>query len=80
MLPLIECRSRQAPDPFPLASLPTEPEADESVVAFWQSLLRQMQTSRAEDRPLAGDIEAVAEAIRNGGFVEAVEPEVGGLR
>jgi hypothetical protein len=32
-----------------------------------------------DDRPLAGDIEAVAEAIRDGSLVAAVESEVGGL-
>jgi histidine ammonia-lyase len=34
----------------------------------------------ADDRPLAGDIEAAAAAIRDGSFVRAVEAEVGGLR
>jgi len=32
------------------------------------------------DRSLAGDIELVAEAIRDGGFVAAVEADVGELR
>jgi hypothetical protein len=33
-----------------------------------------------DDRSLAGDIELVAEAIRDGGFVAAVEADVGELR
>jgi len=32
-----------------------------------------------DDRPLAGDIELVAAAIRDGGLIEAVEGEVGEL-
>jgi histidine ammonia-lyase len=34
----------------------------------------------SEDRPLAGDIEAVAEAIRDGALARTVEAGVGGLR
>jgi hypothetical protein len=33
-----------------------------------------------DDRPLAGDIETVAVAIRDGSVVAAVEAEVGELR
>jgi histidine ammonia-lyase len=42
--------------------------------------VRSLSPRVTDDRSLAGDIEAVAAAIRNGGFVEAVEPEAGGLR
>jgi histidine ammonia-lyase len=42
--------------------------------------VRSLSPRLTDDRSLAGDIEAVARAIRDGGFVEAVEPEVGGLR
>jgi histidine ammonia-lyase len=41
--------------------------------------VRALSPRLIDDRSLAGDIEAVAGAIRDGGFVEAVEPEVGGL-
>ena len=41
--------------------------------------VRALSPRLIDDRSLAGDIEAVAAAIRDGGFVEAVEPEVGGL-
>jgi len=41
--------------------------------------VRALSPRLTDDRPLAGDIEAVAAAIRDGSFVEAVEPEVGGL-
>jgi hypothetical protein len=33
-----------------------------------------------DDRPLSGDIETVAEAVRDGSLVEAVEAEIGELR
>jgi histidine ammonia-lyase len=42
--------------------------------------VRALSPQVTDDRSLSGDIEAVAGAIRDGGFVEAVEPEVGGLR
>ena len=41
--------------------------------------VRSLSPTVIEDRPLADDIEAVAEAIRTGDFVAAVEREVGAL-
>jgi histidine ammonia-lyase len=41
--------------------------------------IRTLSPTVVEDRPLAGDIESVAEAIRNGDLVAAVERETGGL-
>jgi histidine ammonia-lyase len=41
--------------------------------------VRSLSPSVIEDRPLAGDIEAVADAIRTGDLVAAVEGEVGAL-
>jgi histidine ammonia-lyase len=41
--------------------------------------VRSLSPSVIEDRPLAGDIEAVAVAIRDGELVKAVEGEVGAL-
>jgi histidine ammonia-lyase len=42
--------------------------------------VRALSPRVADDRPLASDIEAVAEAIRGGAFVRAVEDAVGELR
>jgi histidine ammonia-lyase len=42
--------------------------------------VRLLSPRVADDRPLAGDIEATAQAIREGAFVRAVESEVGELR
>jgi histidine ammonia-lyase len=42
--------------------------------------VRTLSPPLVEDRPLASDIEAVAQAIRDGRLVEAVEAEVGSLR
>jgi histidine ammonia-lyase len=42
--------------------------------------VRRLSPRLADDRPLAGDIESVAAAVRSGSLVEAVETEVGVLR
>jgi histidine ammonia-lyase len=42
--------------------------------------VRSLSPRLRDDRPLSGDIEAVAESIRSGALVEAVEAEVGELR
>jgi histidine ammonia-lyase len=42
--------------------------------------VRALSPRLRDDRPLSGDIEAVAESIRSGALVEAVEAEVGELR
>jgi histidine ammonia-lyase len=44
-----------------------------------RSFVRTLSPSVEEDRPLSEDIERVADAIRSGGLVEAVEREVGEL-
>jgi histidine ammonia-lyase len=41
--------------------------------------VRELSPRLRDDRPLAGDIEAVAGAVRDGSLVGAVEAEVGGL-
>jgi histidine ammonia-lyase len=41
--------------------------------------VRTLSPTVEQDRPLAEDIESVAEAIRSGGLVAAVEAEVGEL-
>ena len=43
------------------------------------AFVRSLSPTVIEDRQLSGDIEAVAEAIRGGGVVAAVEREVGAL-
>jgi histidine ammonia-lyase len=45
-----------------------------------RELVRSLSTRLRDDRQLSGDIEAVAQAISDGSFVEAVEAEVGELR
>jgi histidine ammonia-lyase len=45
-----------------------------------RAFVRTLSPRLGEDRPLAGDIEAVAASIRDGSVVEAVEAEVGALR
>jgi histidine ammonia-lyase len=45
-----------------------------------RELVRSLSPRLRDDRPLSGDIEAVAEAVRNGSLVEAVEAEIGELR
>src|SRR5437763_10005138 len=45
-----------------------------------REVVRSLSPRLRDDRPLAPDIEAVAEAVRNGSLVEAVEAEVGELR
>jgi histidine ammonia-lyase len=42
--------------------------------------VRSLSPRLQDDRPLAGDIEAVAESVRDGSLVAAVEAEVGELR
>jgi histidine ammonia-lyase len=42
--------------------------------------IRELSPRLSDDRPLAGDIETVAAAIRDGGFVSAVEIAAGELR
>jgi histidine ammonia-lyase len=56
---------------------PLEPGAGGSAA---RDVVRALSPRVTDDRSLAGDIEAVAGAIRDGAVVEAVEPEVGGLR
>jgi histidine ammonia-lyase len=56
---------------------PLEPGAGVGVA---RDAVRALSPRLTDDRPLSGDIEAVASAICDGAFVEAVEPEVGGLR
>ena len=45
-----------------------------------REFVRSLSPRLTEDRPLSGDIEAVAAAIRDGSLVAAVEAEVGALR
>ncbi len=45
-----------------------------------RELVRSLSPRLGDDRQLSGDIEAVAEAVRAGALVEAVEDEVGELR
>jgi histidine ammonia-lyase len=42
--------------------------------------VRALSPRVSDDRPLGGDIEAVAEVIRTGAFIRTVEDEVGALR
>jgi histidine ammonia-lyase len=42
--------------------------------------VRALSPRLADDRPLAGDIEAVAQSLRDGSFVAAVEADAGELR
>jgi histidine ammonia-lyase len=44
-----------------------------------RAFVRSLSPRLRDDRPLAGDIEAVAESIRDGSLVSAVEAEVGEL-
>ena len=44
-----------------------------------RAFVRTLSPRLRDDRPLAGDIEAVAAAVRDGSLVEAVEAEVGEL-
>jgi len=45
-----------------------------------RNAVRALSPRVSDDRSLAGDIEAVAEGIRDGGLVAAIEAEVGELR
>jgi histidine ammonia-lyase len=45
-----------------------------------REFVRSLSPRLRDDRPLAGDIEAVAASIRDGSLVEAVESEAGELR
>ena len=55
---------------------PLEPGAG---VRAAHDFVRSLSATLVEDRPLAGDIEAVAEAVARGDLVAAVEQEVGAL-
>ena len=55
---------------------PLEPGAG---VRATRAFVRTVSPRLREDRPLAAEIEAMAEAIRTGSIVEAVEAEVGEL-
>jgi histidine ammonia-lyase len=44
-----------------------------------RAAVRKLSPRLRDDRPLAGDIEAVAGAIRDGSFLAAVEAETGEL-
>src|SRR6266540_153881 len=55
---------------------PLEPGAG---VAAARSFVRSLSARLHDDRPLAPDIEAVADAIRDGSLIAAVEAEVGEL-
>ena len=48
-------------------------------VAAARACLRELSERLLEDRPLSGDIERVADAVRDGSLVAAVEAEVGEL-
>jgi histidine ammonia-lyase len=45
-----------------------------------RELVRSLSPRLRDDRSLSGDIEGVADAVRNGSLVEAVEAEIGELR
>src|SRR6266536_859789 len=45
-----------------------------------REFVRSLSSRLRDDRQLSGDIEAVAEAVRSGAVVEAVEAEIGELR
>jgi histidine ammonia-lyase len=49
-------------------------------VAAARSFVRRLSPRLVEDRPLSGEIERVASAIRDGSLLDAVEAEVGTLR
>ena len=49
-------------------------------VAAARSFVRGLSPRLLEDRPLSGEIELVASAIRDGSLLGAVEAEVGALR
>jgi histidine ammonia-lyase len=42
-------------------------------------LVRSLSPRLRDDRPLGGDIEAVADAVRDGSLLAAVEAEIGAL-
>jgi histidine ammonia-lyase len=44
-----------------------------------RSAVRELSPRLRDDRPLSGDIEAVAAAIRDGSFLAAVEAEAGAV-
>ena len=54
-------------------------EPGRGVVAA-RSFVRELSPRLTDDRPLAGDIDVVAGAIRDGSLIAAVEDEVGALR
>jgi histidine ammonia-lyase len=45
-----------------------------------REFVRDLSPRLRDDRPLGGDIESVADAIRDGSLIEAVESEAGELR
>jgi histidine ammonia-lyase len=45
-----------------------------------RELVRSLSPRLRDDRSLSGDIEDVADAVRSGSLVEAVEAEIGELR
>ena len=55
---------------------PLEPGAG---VRAARALVRRVSPRLRDDRPLAGDIEAVAAAVRDGSLVAGVEAELGAL-
>ena len=56
---------------------PLEPGAG---VRSAREFVRSLSPRLGDDRPLSGEIEAVAEAIRDGSLIAAIEAEVGELR
>jgi len=48
-------------------------------VAAARSFVRTLSPRLRDDRPLTRDIEAVAEAVRDGSLEDAVEAEIGAL-
>jgi histidine ammonia-lyase len=48
-------------------------------VSAARAFVRSLSPRLEDDRPLGGDIEAVAAAIRDGSLVDAVEVEIGEL-
>ena len=58
---------------------PQSESTSESGVRAARAFVRGFSRRLREDRPLAGDIERVAGAIRDGSFVAAVEADAGAL-
>jgi histidine ammonia-lyase len=49
-------------------------------VSTARTFVRELSPRLIDDRPLSGEIDAVARSIRDGSFVAAVEDQVGALR